>query len=79
MEEFKVTPWEVTGEVDYDKLRKEFGTGIIDDSMKKRMKKICGTLHPMLSRDFFFSQRDLKPVLDDYEKGNGFFLYTERR
>ena len=30
MDEFKVTPWEVSGSVDYDKLVKEFGTGRID-------------------------------------------------
>jgi tryptophanyl-tRNA synthetase len=78
MEEFNVTPWEVTGQVDYDKLRRQFGTGVIDDSMRNRIKKICDGLHPMLSRGFFFSQRDLKLVLDDYESGKGFFLYTGR-
>ncbi len=57
--QFKVTPWEVTGKVDYDRLRREFGTGLIDDNMRERMKKICGELHPMLARGFFFSQRDL--------------------
>lgn len=78
MEGFRVTPWEVTGRIDYDKLRRDFGTGAIDDGMRERIKKACGTLHPMLSRGFFFSQRDLKPVLDDYESGRGFFLYTGR-
>lgn len=76
--EFRVTPWEVSGKIDYDKLRRDFGTGVIDDSMRERMKKICGELHPMLARNFFFSQRDLKLVLDDYEAGKGFFLYTGR-
>jgi len=78
MEEFKVTPWEVTGKVDYDKLRRDFGTGLIDDGMRARIKEACGGLHPMLSRGFFFSQRDLKLVLDDYAAGKGFFLYTGR-
>lgn len=78
VEEFKVTPWEVSGKVDYDKLRRDFGTGVIDDDMRNRMKRICGELHPMLARGFFFSQRDLKLVLDDYEAGKGFFLYTGR-
>jgi len=76
--EFKVTPWEVSGNVDYDKLRRDFGTGAIDDGMRERIKRICGELHPMLSRGFFFSQRDLKLVLDDYEAKKGFFLYTGR-
>jgi tryptophanyl-tRNA synthetase len=77
-DEFKVTPWEVSGAIDYDKLRRDFGTGTIDDSLRARMKEICGELHPMLSRGFFFSQRDLKLVLDDHQAGKGFFLYTGR-
>jgi tryptophanyl-tRNA synthetase len=80
MNEFKVTPWEVTGEVDYDKLIKEFGTQKIDDALRERLRKACGgELHPMLRRDFFFSHRDLHLVLNDIEKGKGFFLYTGRK
>ena len=79
VEDFTVTPWNVEGEIDYNKLRRDFGTGLIDDDMRYRMKKICGELHPMLARGFFFSQRDLKLVLDDYESGKGFFLYTGRK
>jgi len=32
----------------------------------------------MLRREIFFAHRDLKWVLDEYEKGNPFFLYTGR-
>jgi len=80
MEEFKVTPWEVTGEIDYDKLIKEFGTSRIDGKLMGRLEKACGgSLHQMLRREFFFSHRDLNLVLDDHEKGKGFFLYTGRK
>ncbi|MBU0532725.1 tryptophan--tRNA ligase [Candidatus Micrarchaeota archaeon] len=80
MKDFKVTPWEVSGEVDYEKLIKEFGTSKIDAKLKKRLESACGgELHPMLRRDFFFSHRDLNLILNDYEKGNGFFLYTGRK
>jgi tryptophanyl-tRNA synthetase len=79
MEKMKVTPWEVSGEIDYDKLRREFGIGRIDDDMRYRMKKMCDGLHPMLARRFFFAQRDLKLILDDHESGKGFFLYTGRK
>ena len=79
MDEFKVTPWEVSGSVDYDKLVKEFGTGRIDAKLKERLGRACGgELHTMLRRDFIFSHRDLNLVLDDHEKGKGFFLYTGR-
>ena len=30
-EEFKVTPWEVTGDIDYDRLQQQFGTTPVDD------------------------------------------------
>ena len=34
-----VTPWEVSGDIDYDKLIKEFGTEKIDEKLLKRIKK----------------------------------------
>ncbi len=79
MKDFKVTPWEVSGSVDYEKLIKQFGTSRIDEKLTERLERTCGSLHPMLQRGFFFSHRDLNLILDDYEKGKGFFLYTGRK
>ena len=76
--EFKVTPWEISGEVNYDKLIKEFGTKKIDSSLLNRIKKHTKELHPFLKRGIFFSHRDLNWLLDEYEKNNKFFLYTGR-
>lgn len=76
--DFKVTPWDVSGSVDYDKLIRDFGTNKINEDILERIRKICGEIHPMLRRQFFFSHRDLNLILDDYEKGKGFFLYTGR-
>jgi len=73
-----VTPWEVKGEVDYDKLIKEFGVEKISDEILKRLKKHTKELHFMLRRKVFFAGRDLKFILDEYEKGNKFFIYTGR-
>lgn len=78
MNKFTVTPWEVSGDIDYDKLIKEFGTEKITDSLLKRIEKHTGELHWLLRRKIFFSHRDLKWILDNYEKGNKFFLYTGR-
>src|SRR3989338_3286934 len=78
MADFKVTPWEVQGNVDYDKLVKEFGTELIDEALLKRIEKKAGELHFMLRRKVFFSHRDLKWLLDEYDKGNKFYLYTGR-
>ena len=77
-EEFVVTPWEVRGQIDYNHLVKEFGTQRIDDKLLNRIKKHAGELHYFLRRGIFFSHRDLDWVLDEYEKGNKFFLYTGR-
>jgi len=74
----KVTPYEVSGKVDYEKLIKEFGVTKIDDKLLARIKKHTGEIHYMLKRGVFFSHRDMNWLLDEYEKGNKFFLYTGR-
>lgn len=75
---YTVTPWKVQGDVDYNKLIKEFGVQAIDDKLAKRIKKHTGELHHMLKRNIFFAHRDMNFILDQYEKGNKFFLYTGR-
>ncbi len=77
-DDFIVTPWHVQGEIDYDKLIKRFGTQKISDQLSERIKKIAGDDHFMLRRQIFFSHRDMNKILDEYEKGNKFFLYTGR-
>ena len=77
VEEFKVTPWEVTGDIDYDLLQKKFGTTPIDDALIGRIAKY-GEVHPMIRRGIFYSHRDLNWILDEYDKGNRFTLYTGR-
>ncbi|MDP2926355.1 MAG: tryptophan--tRNA ligase [Nanoarchaeota archaeon] len=76
--EMIVTPWEVTGNIDYDRLIKEFGVEKINDKTLERIKKHTKELHFMLRRKVFFAGRDLNFILDEYEKGNKFFLYTGR-
>jgi tryptophanyl-tRNA synthetase len=76
--DFVVTPWEVKGEIDYNKLIKEFGTEKITDELLARIQKHTKEIHYMLRRKIFFSHRDLNWLLDEYEKGNKFFLYTGR-
>lgn len=76
---YNVTPWEVTGKVDYDKLIEQFGTQKINDELRGEIKKISNKPpHVMLRRGIFFSHRDLNLVLKDYKDGKGFFLYTGR-
>lgn len=73
-----VTPWEVQGNINYDKLIKEFGVEKISDNLLKRIQKHTKDLHFMLKRKVFFAGRDLNWLLDQYEKGNKFFIYTGR-
>ena len=77
-EEMVVTPWQVTGRVDYDKLVKDFGTQPLTGEILERIKKYTGELHPQLKRRIFFSHRDLDWVLQRYEAGEKFVLYTGR-
>ncbi len=75
---FVVTPWEVSGEIDYKRLVKEFGTQELDAKLLKRLEKHTGELHHLIRRKVFFSHRDLDWFLKEYEKGNKGFLYTGR-
>ncbi|KIJ30318.1 hypothetical protein M422DRAFT_36613 [Sphaerobolus stellatus SS14] len=83
-----VTPWDVKGQVaedgkqlaiNYDKLVDQFGTRRVDAALLERFEKVTGHRpHPLLRRGTFFSHRDLNLILDRYEKGKAFFLYTGR-
>jgi len=76
--EFVVTPWEVRGEIDYERLIRDFGTTKINDELLERIRKNAGDLHLFLKRGLFFSHRDMNWILDRYEAGEKFFLYTGR-
>jgi tryptophanyl-tRNA synthetase len=73
-----VTPWGVKGKVDYERLIREFGTQALTDELLKRITTHTDKLHLQLQRRIFFSHRDLDTVLDLYEKGIKFVLYTGR-
>jgi len=76
--EMVVTPWEVRGKVDYKRLIREFGTEPLTAELLNRIATHTGELHLQLRRELFFSHRDLDVVLDLYEKGIKFVLYTGR-
>ncbi|MCJ7731397.1 tryptophan--tRNA ligase [Candidatus Bathyarchaeota archaeon] len=73
-----ITPWEVSGEIDYNRLVERFGTKSITHDLLERMETHSGRLHFMLRRNIFYSHRDLNIVLDHYENGGKFVLYTGR-
>lgn len=83
-----VDPYNVTGEIgddgvmkaiDYSKLVEEFGTKLINKELLERFKRVTGKKpHRFLRRGIVFSHRDFELILDRYERGEPFFLYTGR-
>ncbi len=74
----KITPWEVTGVIDYDKLIKEFGTKPLTNELVRRIEEKAGKESHFLRRNIFFSHRELKILLDEYDQGKEIALYTGR-
>ncbi len=70
----KVTPWEVTGEIDYERLIKEFGTSNLSEKIYGRIEK-C---HPLLRRGVYFSHRDFDKWLDNFDRGKRVSVLTGR-
>jgi len=78
-EEFVVTPYEVRGRVDYDRLRELFGTQELTAELLARLRRLAGgELHPLLERGIYYTHRDLTSLLDAFEAGRPFFLYSGR-
>nr|XP_012154066.1 PREDICTED: tryptophan--tRNA ligase, cytoplasmic isoform X2 [Megachile rotundata] len=82
-EEDIVTPWDVASKndtgIDYDKLIQKFGSSKIDEELLARFEKITGEKpHHFLRRGIFFSHRDMHTILNLYEQGKSFYLYTGR-
>ena len=83
-----ITPFTVSGGVDeagkllpvnYDKLILEFGATPITPELLARFERVTRKkAHRFLRRGIVFSHRDLELILDRYERGEEFFLYTGR-
>lgn len=74
-----VTPWEVSGRIDYDKLIQKFGSRPISPALVQRFESLTGKrAHIFLRRGIFFSHRDLDSLLNRFAAGEHFYLYTGR-
>jgi tryptophanyl-tRNA synthetase len=74
-----VTPWQVEGKINYNKLIDQFGSQQITPELISRLEAVTGKpAHPWLRRKIFFSHRDLHRVLDVVESGKKFYIYTGR-
>jgi tryptophanyl-tRNA synthetase len=66
----EVTPWEVKGEVDYDRLLREFGI----ESLPKLPKAFAD--HLLFRRGFIFAHRDLARIVDAVQHKKHFVMMT---
>ncbi|KAL0227472.1 hypothetical protein RCL1_003616 [Eukaryota sp. TZLM3-RCL] len=76
-----ITPWDVDAVdgVDYEKLLRDFGCSPISSELIERFRTVTGREpHTWLRRGMFFSHRDLVDLLNAYEAGEPFYLYTGR-
>ena len=57
----------------------QFGCSRLGKELVERIEKLTGRpAHPLLRRGMFYAHRDLEQLLDAYEKGEPFYLYTGR-
>ena len=83
-----VTPFDVSGgtdesgkelAIDYEKLTRDFGATPISPALLERFEKVTSQKpHRFMRRGIVLSHRDLDKILDRYEKGQPFYLYTGR-
>ena len=76
--EMVVTPWEVSGDIDYDKLMEQFGVQPMTKELEDKIAEHAGFKHLQLRRGVYLSHRDTDWWIEEYEKGNKVGLYTGR-
>ncbi|MBT5022223.1 tryptophan--tRNA ligase [Candidatus Woesearchaeota archaeon] len=68
--EFVVNPWEVKGDIDYDKLIKEFGLKPLQNLPEEFSDNV------LFSRGFVFAHRDFNKILDCIKEKEPFVMMT---
>lgn len=69
-ENFKVTPWEVEGDIDYEKLVKQFGISPLKELPKAFNDNI------LFRRKVIFAHRDFNKILDAIQNKKKFVMMT---
>lgn len=60
-------------------ILERFGSQAIDKALLDRFEKLTGKpVHHFLRRGIFFSHRDFHLILNEFEAGRKFYLYTGR-
>ena len=66
----KITPWEVSGKIDYDKLITEFGLNPLKHLPKEFLQ------HLLFRREIIFAHRDFKQIVEAIEQKKPFVMMT---
>lgn len=74
-DDFTVTPYEVEGSIDYDRLLDRFGA---DELTHDQLKQFPQPPHPLLRRGIFYAGRDVDRVLDAMESDGPLSIVTGR-
>ena len=57
----------------------QFGASPINNDLLERFEKLTGKkAHKFLRREIFYAHRNFDQILDLYEKGEPFYIYTGR-
>ena len=65
--------------LDVVNITEKFGSSKVDQELIDRFEKLTGKkAHHLLRRGIFFSHREMHSILNQYEQGKPFFLYTGR-
>ncbi|CAM9178427.1 unnamed protein product, partial [Ectocarpus fasciculatus] len=76
-----VDPWTVESDdaIDYERLIVQFGSQHLTEDLISRIERLTNRrAHRFLRRGLYFSHRDLHHMLNLYESGKKFYLYTGR-
>lgn len=71
VEDFVVTPWEVKGKIDYEKLSRDFGV----EKFSKIMHEIPDP-NLYMRRNIIFGHRDFKKIVEKMKSGEKFVMMT---
>ncbi|MGQ4832694.1 MAG: tryptophan--tRNA ligase [Candidatus Asgardarchaeia archaeon] len=74
MDEFEVTPYSVTGKVNYKKLIEQFGLSVVDDELIEKLD----FPHKLLVMRYFFVHRDLDKIAEFYKQHGKFAIVSGR-
>jgi tryptophanyl-tRNA synthetase len=72
-ENMVISPWEVSGQINYDKLLKDFGVSKIDEKIRSSIG-----VHPLTKREIYFAHRDVDKWIAEAKKGRKVSILTGR-